>query len=91
MDTRSPVAPGQRRCAGTRQVFVHEKVMPGPVAGDAVHVTVATIHRMDYVLTWNVIRLANPSIVAHLSTMCVRSGLLPPKIVTPELLWEEEE
>lgn len=74
---------------GLAELLVREKVMPGPVAGDAVHVAVATVHAVDYVLTWNVRHLANPSKMAHLRAICLRVGLLPPMIVTPELLWEE--
>jgi hypothetical protein len=74
---------------GLATLLVREKVMPGPVAGDAIHVAVATIHEMDYLLTWNVRHLANPSKLTHLGTICMRVGLLPPQIVTPESLWEE--
>ncbi|HEX5244687.1 MAG TPA: hypothetical protein VFW23_15595 [Tepidisphaeraceae bacterium] len=35
------------------ELLVENKVMPGPAnRGDALHVAVATIHSMDYILTW---------------------------------------
>jgi hypothetical protein len=74
---------------GLAELLVREKVMPGPVSGDAVHITLATVHAVDYVLTWNVRHLANPSKMPHLRIICLRAGLLPPTITTPELLWEE--
>ena len=73
------------------RILVREKVMPGPVAGDAVHVAVATVHGVDYVLTWNVRHLANVNKVEHLRGICRRVGYLPPQLVTPDLLWEYEE
>lgn len=73
---------------GFAAILVKEKVMPGPVAGDAIHVAVAATYRMDYLLSWNVRHLANPSKLVHLGTICLRLGLVPPRIVTPDLLWE---
>lgn len=76
---------------GLARVFVREKVMPAPVTGDAIHVAAATVHGMDYVLTWNVRHLANVNKLRHLQTICRRAGFLPPQIVTPDLLWEDDE
>ena len=76
---------------GLGKILVREKVMPGPIAGDAVHVGVATFHAMDYLLTWNVRHLANPNKIDHLQKVCVRVGLAPPRIVTPDLLWEDDD
>ena len=76
---------------GLAQILVREKVMPGPaVSGDAIHIAAATVHRMDYVLTWNVQHMANPNKRTHFATLCLRLGLMPPQIVTPDLLVETE-
>jgi hypothetical protein len=37
---------------GFAEILVREMVMPAPVAGDAIHVSVACVHDVDYVLTW---------------------------------------
>jgi hypothetical protein len=77
---------------GLAQILVREKLMPRPsVAGDALHVAAATVHRMDYLLTWNVQHMANPNKRTHFATVCLRLGLMPPQIVTPDLLVEVEE
>jgi hypothetical protein len=76
---------------GFAEVLVREKVMPGPAAGDAVHVAAATVHGVEYVVTWNVRHLANPSKTEHLRIVCLRSGFISPRIVTPDLLWEDED
>ena len=88
---RVPLLPTTDEAVGLARLLVREKVMPGPVAGDAFHVAVAAVHGMDYLLTWNVHHLANPSKIAHLGTICLRVGILPPQIVTPDLLWEEHD
>ncbi|MFG0315252.1 MAG: type II toxin-antitoxin system VapC family toxin [Phycisphaerales bacterium] len=77
---------------GFAGVLVSELAMPRPAAaGDALHVAVATLHGMDYVLTWNVRHLANPNKIEHLRKVCFRFGRLPPTIVTPEFLWEASD
>lgn len=74
------------------ELLVRERVMPGPsVAGDALHVAAATVHRMDYLLTWNVKHLANPNKRTHFAIICMRAGLAAPAFVTPDLLQESDD
>ncbi len=42
------------------ELLVQEKVMPQTLSGDAIHVAVATVNAMEYILSWNVRHLANP-------------------------------
>ena len=73
---------------GFAKVLVREHVMPGPAEeGDAVHVAAATVYRVEYMLSWNVKHLANIRKVAHLREVSRRAGLIPPAILTPDLLW----
>jgi len=73
-------------------LLVKERVMPAPaVSGDALHVAVATVHRMDYILTWNVKHLANPNKRTHFGIICMRLGLAAPQIVTPDMLQEPDD
>ncbi len=68
-------------------LFVRNKAMPGPAnAGDAVHVAVSAVHRVDFLLSWNVKHLANPRKRTHVAILCVRAGLNSPSIVTPDML-----
>jgi hypothetical protein len=73
---------------GLAQLLVNQRVMPSPPTGDALHVAVATVFGMDFMLSWNVRHLANPNKLQHLRVICLRAGLTPPQIVTPDLLWE---
>ncbi len=75
---------------GFASILVRERLMPSPVAGDAIHVAAATVHLMDYLLSWNVRHLANPNKLTHLQAICLRHGLTAPRIVTPDLLWGDE-
>lgn len=75
---------------GLAAILVRERVMPSPVAGDALHVATATAHGIEYLLSWNVRHLANPNKQSHLLAVCTRLGFFPPQIVTPDLLWEPQ-
>jgi hypothetical protein len=73
---------------GLANLLVNERVMPSPPVGDALHVATAAVFGIDYILSWNVRHLANPNKLRHLQVVCLRVGLAPPQIVTPDLLWE---
>lgn len=73
---------------GLARILIDQRVMPAPLAGDAIHVAAAAFYRIDFVLSWNVRHLANPNKARHLATICMRLGFVPPQIVTPDFLWE---
>ena len=74
------------------ELLVAERVMPKPATqGDAIHAAAATIHQMDYVLTWNVRHLANPNKRTHFAIICMRLGLAAPMLITPDLLQEDDD
>lgn len=75
---------------GLARLFVQQRVMPGPATGDSVHIAAACIYNMEYVLSWNVRHLANANKLEHLRVVCLRAAVLPPRIITPDLLWEDQ-
>jgi len=86
-----PLLPVNQQVLDLAGVFIKERVMPGPLKGDAVHVAISVIAGIEYVLSWNVQHLANPNKVLHLERMCAREGFASPLIVTPEQFWEDHE
>ena len=63
------------------RVFVQRMVMPKPVGGDALHLAMAAVSEMEYLVTWNVQHLANPNKLTHLNGVCLEFGLVPPRII----------
>ncbi len=59
------------------------RLMPREALGDAVHVAVASVNAIDFVLTWNCRHLANANKASHLAAINRRLGLFVPTIVTP--------
>jgi hypothetical protein len=53
---------------------------------DAIHVAIAAVNGMDYLLTWNLRHLANAVIRGKIEEACRRAGITPPILCTPEEL-----
>lgn len=54
--------------------------------GDAFHVALASIHKVDYLVTWNFGHLANVRKQARIRLFNTAAGFFSPAIVTPEFL-----
>jgi len=57
---------------------------------DALHVAVATVHEIDYLLTWNCRHIDNANRKLVIRAICTAAGYSYPEICTPlELLPED--
>ena len=70
------------------QALLRPGVLPKPARVDAVHVAIAAIHGVDYLLTWNLRHLANAALRGKIDEVCRAAGVVPPIICTPEELME---
>ena len=68
--------------------LISDGALPAKAVGDALHIAVATVHGMDYLLTWNLKHLANAAIRSGITATCRTQGYEPPVIFTPEELLE---
>ncbi|MGH8556670.1 MAG: type II toxin-antitoxin system VapC family toxin [Methylococcales bacterium] len=67
-------------------------IVPRKASEDALHISIATVHFADYLLTWNCRHIANPEIQAKIAENFRLKGLFLPFICTPEeLLGGENE
>lgn len=57
---------------------------------DALHIALATVYDVDYLLTWNCRHIANPEIQRGIAAYLEQVGLSLPFICTPEELLGEE-
>ncbi len=53
---------------------------------DAIHVALASFHKIDYIVTWNFGHLANVRKQARLRLFNTSAGFFSPAIITPEFL-----
>jgi hypothetical protein len=63
--------------------YIAEKLMPEDAAGDAAHLAMASLHAVDFILTWNCRHLANANKVPHMRALNARLGLPTPIMATP--------
>jgi hypothetical protein len=61
-------------------------VLPPHALPGAAHVAVASVHGIDYLLTWNCKHLANAQIVRRIARVCEKQGDKMPVICTPDEL-----
>ncbi len=72
------------------QSFLDRKIIPQKAAEDALHISIATIHQVDFLLTWNCKHIANPEIQINISDYLNEIDLFLLFICTPEELLGEE-
>ncbi len=60
--------------------------LPPKAALDALHVAIAAVHGMHFLLTWNCAHIANAAMRPRIETVCRSGGYEPPIICTPEEL-----
>ena len=58
-------------------------IIPAKAEGDALHVAIAAVHQMDYLLTWNCTHLANIKLRGRFARALEARGYSMPEIVTP--------
>lgn len=63
--------------------------MPAKAQNDALHLAIAAVNGMDYLLTWNCRHLANAALKTFLERICKKAGYRCPIICTPEELLED--
>ena len=69
--------------------LVADGPFPEVAKDDALHVAVATVHGMDFLLTWNCRHIANAQVARPVAVICNAKGYEFPSICTPELLMGE--
>jgi predicted nucleic acid-binding protein len=69
--------------------IVAEGLLPDRAFADALHIAVATIHQVDYLLTWNCKHIANAEILPRVAAICMTLGFTSPFVCTPDELLEE--
>jgi len=69
------------------EAFMVQKVLSPKAEQDAVHIAVATIYELNYLLTWNCRHIANAEIQKGIAQVSHQLGYELPRICTPyELL-----
>ena len=68
------------------RLLVQQGGLPARAVEDALHIAIATVHGMDYLVTWNCKHIANATTRNTITDICQAQGYEPPVICTPEEL-----
>ena len=68
------------------EALLSNNIIPKKAATDAAHIAVASVHGMDYLMTWNCAHIANATIFNAVKNICITEGFSFPIICTPEEL-----
>jgi hypothetical protein len=69
--------------------LIRQAALPQRAAIDALHIALAAVHGMNYLLTWNCKHIANATMRCKIEEVCRATGVEPPIICTPMELLEE--
>ncbi len=69
--------------------YVARAIFQRKYLGDALHVALASLHKIDYLVTWNFGYLANVQRHARIKLFNTAAGFFVPEIITPEFLISE--
>ena len=71
--------------------LVKKHALPIKDAQDALHIAIACVNGMDYLLTWNCKHIANAQMRHKIEQTCRSAGFEPPVICTPEEMGETND
>ena len=63
--------------------------LPPKAQADALHIAVAAVNQMNYLLTWNCTHIANATLRSQIERVCRSQGYEPPVVCTPQEMLEQ--
>jgi len=66
--------------------ILREAALPKKAGRDALHIAMAALHEMDFLLTWNCRHIANAMLIPKIASIIEARGLRSPVICTPPQL-----
>jgi predicted nucleic acid-binding protein len=69
--------------------LIAQRAIPPEKPEDALHIALAVVNGIEYLVTWNFKHIANASMRAQIEQVCRTEGFAPSTICSPEELAEE--
>jgi hypothetical protein len=73
------------------ELFVNRLAVPASQPRDALHIAIATVNVVQFIVTWNFKHILNPHLQTKIANACREGGYEPPVICTPQQLLETED
>jgi hypothetical protein len=76
---------------GVGTALLKDVPLSSKAATDALHIAVAAVNGVEYLLTWNCRHIANPALRPRIESVCRKMDYEPPVICTPQELLEIDD
>lgn len=86
-----PVLPATCEAEDLAAAILRDGLLPATAVDDALHLSLAVVHQMDFLLTWNCRHLANAELLRPLEQWIAHRGLPVPSVCTPDELLEKPD
>jgi len=86
-----PILPAPAAVEPLAACYMRELQLPRKALYDALHIAMASIHGIEYLLTWNCRHIANAHLRRRISEINTRMEIFIPIICTPEELLDEND
>jgi hypothetical protein len=73
------------------KAILQDVPLPSRAHTDALHIALAAVHGMNYLVTWNCAHIANATLRLRIEAVCRAAGYEPPIICTPQELLEDDD
>jgi predicted nucleic acid-binding protein len=84
------VLPASPEIEPLAESYLTELRLPQDALYDTLHIALASVHGVDYLVTWNCRHIANAHLRKRLAEINVRLGVSTPIICTPEELLDDD-
>jgi hypothetical protein len=78
----------REEAAALAEELVRAGALPVKAGNDALHIAVAAVHRIPYLMTWNCRHMANATMRPQIEAVSASKGFKAPIICTPEQMME---
>jgi len=85
------VLPTSASAESLASLLISSLAVPASEPRDALHIALAAVNGIDYLVTWNLKHIANASARNLIERTCRSAGFEPPVICTPEELMETDD
>lgn len=66
--------------------LLEQEALPKKATGDALHIALASVHNIDYLMTWNCRHIDNAETKPIIRSVIISNGYFCPEICTPQEL-----
>jgi len=74
-----------------QHLLLLQAALPRKAELDALHIAVAAVNGMDYLISWNLKHIVNATMLPKIYAICLAAGYDPPFVCTPSELMEGQQ